>query len=254
MIELARVCRSYGKKVAVDELSLSTETGEIFAFLGPNGAGKTTTIKMMVGLLRPNSGRIEIGGIDVAGQPRETNRLVGYVPDQPYLYDKLTGREFLQFVGELRGMPSGDLKESIEKQTAMFDLETFIDHLSESYSHGMKQRVVFASALLHRPRVLIVDEPMVGLDPRSIRKVKDLFRREAASGTTIFMSTHTLAFAEEIADRIGVIDRGRLRFLGTVDNLRHETESHDSTLEQLFLDLTEDEELKVQSRESRVQS
>jgi ABC-2 type transport system ATP-binding protein len=238
MIELHRVTRRYGQKLAVEELDLEIPSGELFAFLGPNGAGKTTTIKMMVGLLRPTTGTVRIGGFDIAANPREVNLRTGYVPDEPYLYEKLTGREFLRFVADLYGLPAERATDSIEEQINTFELSEFVDLLTESYSHGMKQRLVFASALLHRPEVIIVDEPMVGLDPRSMRMVKDLLRAKARGGTTVFMSTHTLAIAEEIADRIGVITNGRLRFLGTVDELRTQLACDDS-LEQLFLTLTE---------------
>src|SRR5262245_17092622 len=239
MIELQCVSRWYGRKVAVKELGLCVPRGELFAFLGPNGAGKTTTIKMMVGLLRPTAGRVSIGGFDIALHTREVNLCTGYVPDEPYLYDKLTGREFLRFVAELYGMSKHDSAVSIDRQISTFDLANFVDQLTESYSHGMKQRLVFASAMLHNPDVLIVDEPMVGLDPRSMRMVKDLLRERACAGTTVFMSTHTLAIAEEIADRIGVITSGTLQFLGTVDELRRQLACDDS-LEQLFLTLTEE--------------
>jgi ABC-2 type transport system ATP-binding protein len=243
MIDLRNVTRLYGKKVAVEGLDLYVPRGELFAFLGPNGAGKTTTIKMMVGLLRPTAGRVEIGGHDITTHTREVNLCTGYVPDEPYLYDKLTGREFLRFVAELYGMSAKDWAERIERQIGTFELGGFLDQLTESYSHGMKQRLVFASALLHDPRLLIVDEPMVGLDPRSMRMVKDLLRERARAGNTVFMSTHTLAMAEEIADRIGVIAGGKLRFLGTVDELRRQL-ARDDSLEQLFLALTSESELE----------
>jgi ABC-2 type transport system ATP-binding protein len=240
MIDLNSVTRLYGKKVAVDGLDLKIPSGELFAFLGPNGAGKTTSIKMMVGLLQPTEGRIEICGYDVVRDSREANLRTGYVPDEPYLYDKLTGREFLQFMGELYGMVPADNAARIDEQIDQFGLRDFVDQMAESYSHGMKQRLVFASALLHRPKVLIVDEPMVGLDPRSMRLVKDILREETRQGATVFMSTHTLAVAEEIADRIGVITNGQLLFLGTVADLRAKMSS-DESLEQLFLALTEAE-------------
>ncbi|MGE0757483.1 MAG: ABC transporter ATP-binding protein [Pirellulaceae bacterium] len=239
MIELQQATRLYGRKVAVNKLDLVVPRGELFAFLGPNGAGKTTTIKMMVGLLRPTSGVVSIGGHDISLHPREVNLCTGYVPDEPYLYDKLTGREFLKFVADLYGMSPAAAAESLERQIVTFGLAEFVDQLTESYSHGMKQRLVFASALLHNPSVLIVDEPMVGLDPRSMRLVKDLLRDKARSGTTVFMSTHTLAVAEEIADRIGVITGGQLRFLGTVSDLRRQL-ARDDSLEQLFLRLTDE--------------
>lgn len=239
MIELERVTRTYGATVAVRELDLSVNRGEIFAFLGPNGAGKTTTIKMLVGLLRPTSGVIRVANLDVVQRPREAKARVGYVPDQPLLYDKLSGREFLQFIADMYSMPPSQAPRAIEQQIEAFGLADFVDQLTESYSHGMKQRLVFASALIHRPAVLVVDEPMVGLDPRSIRLVKDLLRGHATEGTTVFMSTHTLSVAEEMADRIGVIDRGHLLFLGTVDELRGRLSLHDSPLEHLFLKLTD---------------
>ena len=240
MIDIEQVTRCYGSKTAVSELDLSIPRGELFAFLGPNGAGKTTTIKMMVGLLQPTAGRVRVAGYDVRTETREANLRTGYVPDEPYLYDKLTGREFLHFIAELYGLPRAVAAENIARQIDDFGLVSFVDHLAESYSHGMKQRLVFASALLHDPEVLVVDEPMVGLDPRSMRLVKDLLRNRVRQGATIFMSTHTLAVAEEIADRIGVITNGQLRFLGTVDELREQLASND-TLEQLFLALTEEE-------------
>ncbi len=241
MIELCDVIRRYGSKTAVDGLNLTVPAGELFAYLGPNGAGKTTSIKMLVGLLRPTAGQVRLAGIDVVKNPREASRVVGYVPDEPYLYEKLSGREFLQFVAAMYGIQGAAAAESIEEQVARFELRSFIDHLCETYSHGMKQRLVFASALVHRPRVLIVDEPMVGLDPRSMRLVKDLLRRQADSGVTVFMSTHTLSVAEEIADRIGVVDRGRLRFLGSVAQLREQLRLDSHSLEELFLRLTEEE-------------
>lgn len=242
MIELCDVTRNYGEKVAVRGLTLGIPQGELFAFLGPNGAGKTTTIKMLVGLLRPTAGVVRVAGVDVAADPRGANRLSGYVPDEPHLYEKLTGREFLEFLAEAYGLPRGEIGPAIQRQIDDFELAPFIDQLGESYSHGMKQRLVFASALLHRPQVLIVDEPMVGLDPRSMRHVKDLLRAQARAGVTIFMSTHTLSVAEELADRIGVINHGRLSFLGTVGELREQLALQDRSLEDLYLVLTQDEE------------
>jgi len=239
MIELEAVSRTYGAHLAVDALSLNVPAGELFAFLGPNGAGKTTTIKMLVGLLQPTSGRVRICGHDVVDEPRLASRYVGFVPDEPHLYEKLSGREFLQFVANLHGLPPEEADSQIAKQIDRFELKGFVDQLAESYSHGMKQRLIFGSSLLHRPRVLILDEPMVGLDPRSMRRVKDVLREESAGGTTVFMSTHTLPLAEEIAGRIGVVSRGQLQFVGTVQALRKQLERHDSSLEELFLTLTE---------------
>jgi ABC-2 type transport system ATP-binding protein len=238
MIQFDDITRTYGRKVAVDGLNLTVRSGELFALLGPNGAGKTTTIKILVGLLRPDSGTVRVCGLDVARQTRQAARILGYVPDQPFLYDKLTGREFLEFAAEMRGLDRPAAKASIDREREYFDLTDFLDGLTETYSHGMKQRLVFASAVLHDPSVLVIDEPMVGLDPRSVRMVKEMLCRRAAAGTTVFMSTHTLALAEEIADRIGIVNNGRLHFLGTVAQLQQELSSEHTSLESLFLELT----------------
>jgi ABC-2 type transport system ATP-binding protein len=210
----------------------------LFAFLGPNGAGKTTTIKMIVGLLRPSSGRVRLCGYDVVTEPREASRRLGYVPDEPYLYDKLSGREFLQFIIDMYGLDSRTGMDHLDREIENFHLSDFIDDLTESYSHGMKQRLVFAAALLHDPQVLVLDEPMVGLDPRSARLVKDLLKAKTQDGMTVFMSTHTLGIAEEIADRIGIVDRGRMRCLGTHDELRQSLAFSGTSLEELFLEVT----------------
>lgn len=241
MIDLSNVTKQYGTRTAVDKLNLSIPKGEVFAFLGPNGAGKTTTIKMMVGLLLPTEGVVTLSSFDVARHPREAKSQLGYVPDQPDLYDKLTGREFLAFVGEMYGMNRDESATEIERLAEIFDLTPFYDRLTESYSHGMKQRVAFASALLHKPSILMLDEPMVGLDPKTMRLVKDLLKEESQNGLTVFMSTHTLSVAEEVANRIGVIDHGKLLFLGTIDELRSELSANASNLESLFLRLTDGE-------------
>lgn len=238
MIEFVDVSRTYGQKLAVSHLNLTIEPGELFAFLGPNGAGKTTTIKMLVGLLRPTSGTIRVCGFDVGAEDRDARRVLSYVPDEPYLYDKLSGREFLRFIVEMYGLDPKLGSERIDREIEAFELAAFIDDFSESYSHGMKQRLVFAAAMLHDPAVLVIDEPMVGLDPRSARILKDLLRAKSRAGTTIFLSTHTLALAEEIADRIGILDRGHLMFLGTVTELEQQLQLHDSSLERLFLEMT----------------
>lgn len=239
MIRFEHVTHRFGRKTAVDDLNLTIPSGELFALLGRNGAGKTTTIKVLVGLLRPSEGKVWVDNISVMDEPSETNRLIGYVPDQPQLYDKLTGREFLEFVGQMYGLSGGPLQEAIERQIAQFQLADFADFLAESYSHGMKQRTVFAAALLHEPRTIVVDEPLVGLDPHSIRLAKDLLRKSAREGAAVLMSTHTLAVAEEIADRIGIIDRGRLLFEGTLPSLRKELGDGQSRLEDLYLRLIE---------------
>ena len=246
MIQYENVTRNYGRKVAVKSLDLAVRRGELLAFLGPNGAGKTTTIKMTVGLLRPGTGTVRVCGIDVSSHPREAAGRLGYVPDQPYLYDKLTGREILQFMADMRGMEQSLTQERIAQQIEIFSLGEFIDDLTERYSHGMKQRLVFASALLHHPDVLIVDEPMVGLDPKSMRLVKDLLREQADRGTTVFMSTHTLGVVEEIADRIGILDRGELLFLGTLKELKQRLPAEDASLERLYLEMTAGEDRGAQ--------
>lgn len=239
MIEFQDVTRTYGDRVAVSRLSLTVPPGELFCFLGPNGAGKTTSIKLLVGLLRPTSGSLRVCGFDLTRQHREAAQAIGYVPDEPYLYDKLTGREFLQFVAGMYGMTKQEEFAGIERTIALLDLADFVDDLTETYSHGMKQRLVFAAALLHEPRVLVIDEPMVGLDPRTARIVKNLIRAQANAGATVFVSTHSLSMVEEIADRIGILDHGCLRAVGTLSELRSTITGGDASLESLFLQLTD---------------
>jgi ABC-2 type transport system ATP-binding protein len=235
MIELRGVSKMFGPKRAVDHLDLHVRAGELFAFLGPNGAGKTTTIKMVCGLLEPTAGLVRVGGHPASSH--EARRLIAYVPDQPFLYEKLTGREFLKFVVEMYGIERGNGARRIGDLVETFEMEDYIDDLTENYSHGMKQRVVFASALVHAPRVLIVDEPLVGLDPRSARIVKDLFLAQARRGVAVLMSTHLLAIAEELADTIGIIDHGRMLAHGSLAEIRERAQMH-GPLEPLFLKLT----------------
>jgi len=237
LIQLDHVSKSYGTKHAVQDLSLDIAAGELFAFLGPNGAGKTTTIKMMCGLLFPTSGRVLIGGYDMRTQGDLARPLLSYVPDQPYLYEKLTGREFLQFIAEMYGLPPERCKERIATVIRQFSLESFVDDLTERYSHGMRQRTVFASALVHEPRVLIVDEPTVGLDPYSVRQLKDLLRQQADAGTTVFLSSHSLDVVEELADRMAILNNGRLVGVGGLEELRNQA-AVDGNLEKVFLTLT----------------
>ena len=239
MIEFQQVYRAYGEKVAVENLSLCIAAGELYALLGHNGAGKTTAIKMLVGLIRPGSGAVRVGGYDLVTQTRQAAALVGYVPDQPFLYDKLSGREILNFVGRMYGMDNEQVAHAIDREIGRFELSEFVDELTETYSHGMKQRTVFASALLHSPRVLVVDEPMIGLDPHSIRLVKDLLQREVAGGMCILMSTHTLQAAEEISNRVGIMSHGHLVFDGTVESLRERFPVGNQSLETMYLALTE---------------
>jgi ABC-2 type transport system ATP-binding protein len=238
MIEFHRVTRTYARNVAVDELTLTIPPGELFALLGPNGAGKTTAIKMLAGLLRPTAGSVRVCGYDLVRDLRSATRWIGYVPEEPFLYDKLSGHEFLEFTAEMRGLDRPAIDCAIQRECANFGLREFLDDLTETSSHGMKQRLVFAAALLHDPHVLVVDEPTVGLDPRGARVAKDRLRAAASAGRTVFMSTHALAIAEEIADRIGIMDRGRLHFLGTMSELRDELASPHTSLESLFLELT----------------
>jgi ABC-2 type transport system ATP-binding protein len=239
VIELVNVTKRYGTKPAIENLSLQVPPGELFAFLGPNGAGKTTTIKMLCGLLFPTSGQVRVGGFDVQRDGDQARQLISYVPDQPFLYEKLTGREFLQFVADLYGMTADAAAARLQEVIDLFALHEFVDDLTERYSHGMRQRTVFAAALIHEPKLLIADEPTVGLDPKSIRMLKDLLRAEANRGTTVFLSTHSLDIAQELADRIGIVERGRLIGCGTLADLRKQA-SVDGSLEDVFLKLTEE--------------
>lgn len=247
MIQLKEMRKTYGDKVAVAGLTLDVAAGEIFAFLGPNGAGKTTTIKVLAGLLRQDSGQAAVSGFDLKTEGLRARAIMSYVPDEPYLYDKLTAREFLQMTCDLYGMPRESTASRIDEAAARFELHGFMDNLIEGFSHGMKQRTVIAAALLHKPRLLVIDEPMVGLDPRSARTVKDTMKRlSREEGMTVFMSTHTLSVAEEIADRVGILNKGKLAALGTVQELRSlrtaaSADGHER-LEDLFLELTAPQE------------
>ncbi len=239
MIDLRSVTKRYGTKTAVENLNLQVERGELFAFLGPNGAGKTTTIKLMCGLLFPTSGSVRVGGFDLRSEGDKARQLLSYVPDQPFLYEKLTGREFLQFISSMYGLAADHSARRIEEVIEVFELRPFVDDLTERYSHGMRQRTVFAGALLHEPSVLIIDEPTVGLDPRSVRLLKNLLRTEANRGVTVFLSTHSLDIAQELADRIGIVDHGRLVSCGPLADLRRQASS-DGSLEDVFLKITEE--------------
>jgi ABC-2 type transport system ATP-binding protein len=239
MIELCELTKCYGTTVAVDRLNLSVPSGGIFGFLGPNGAGKTTTIRMMMGLLQPSGGSVQLGGHDLHTEPLRAKALCGFVPDRPHVYEKLTGAEYLDFAADLYQVESSARVARRERLLEVFDLSEWRNELVESYSHGMKQRLVMAAALVHAPRILIVDEPTVGMDPRGARLLKRLFRELAADGATVFMSTHSLEVAEELCDQIGIILRGRLVALGTVDELHEQAGRHDgATLESVFLRLT----------------
>ena len=216
MIELLGVSKQYGKFPALRDLDLEVRSGEIFGFLGPNGAGKTTTIKVIAGLIRPTSGEVLIKGNSVQKDPLRAKQCVGLVPDRPFLYEKLTGREFLRFMASLYGVPRGRFETASEDLLSLFRLGNWADQLIESYSHGMRQRLVMAGAFIHDPAVLVVDEPMVGLDPEGARLLKDVFRGFAQQKRTIFLSTHSLPVAQELCDRIGILSAGRLVAVGTL--------------------------------------
>jgi len=241
MISARSLTKNYGSLLAVDGLNLEIPQGEFFAFLGPNAAGKTTTIKMLTGLLKPSSGEVTIGGFDMFRQPEKAKALLAYVPDFPFLYDKLTASEFMQFVGDIFSLDRKTIAKRTGELFEKFHLTEYYHELTENLSHGTRQRLVISSALLHDPKVLVIDEPMVGLDPMHARIVKHEFRELVKNGATIFLSTHQLSVAEEVADRIGIIHHGKLIALGTVAQLREN--SHESgALEKVFLSLIDQEE------------
>jgi ABC-2 type transport system ATP-binding protein len=238
MIELNALTKKYGDFQAVNDLNLLVEKGEVFGFIGPNGAGKTTTIKMMGGILEPTNGTVTIAGISMQAEPEKAKSKIGFIPDRPYLYEKLTGMEFLRFTADLYGVSEDVFQATAYKILEDFSLADWADELVESYSHGMKQRLIMSAALLHNPEVIIVDEPMVGLDPAAIIMVKKLFKTLADQGVTVFMSTHTLKVAEDTCDRIGVIHKGSLIALGTTTELQREANVSEADLERVFLNLT----------------
>ncbi len=238
MIELKDLTKRFGKFTAVDRLNLKVSPGEILGFLGPNGAGKTTTIKMMTGILKPTRGTAVIGGYDISRHPLEAKRIFGFIPDRPFLYEQLTGGEFLRFVSGLYRLPEARSRTQRRRLLDLFELAAWKDEPVSSYSHGMKQRLVMAASLLPEPKVLIVDEPMVGLDPRAARIVKQIFRQVAATGVSLFMSTHSLEVAAETCDRIAIILQGRLIAEGTQEELARMAEREGASLESVFLELT----------------
>ena len=238
MIEVTDLTKRYGDFVAVDSLNLDVSAGEIFGFLGPNGAGKTTTIRMLMGILQPTSGRVLLGGHDVQSEPEKAKALAGFIPDRPFIYEKLSGNEFLQFAGKLHGMDTERLRRRAGELLERLDLTRWQDERIEGYSHGMKQRLVVCAALLHEPRILVVDEPMVGMDPRGARTLKDLLRSLAKNGTTVFLSTHSISVAEEICHRIGIIQNGRLIACGSTAEIHGRSGNKDGNLESVFLELT----------------
>lgn len=249
LIETQHLLKRYGEKTAVEDVSFTVYAGEIFGFLGPNGAGKTTTIKMIVGLLQPTDGTVRVAGYDVQKQPLQAKAASGYVPDEPNLYAKLTGRELLRFVGDLYGLNRQQVERRIEELLRLFDLDQAADDTIDSYSHGMQQKTALATGLIHDPKVLVLDEPTVGLDPKSARLIKDILRQIANRGAAVFLSTHILEIAERMCDRIGIINQGRLIAVGTMDELRAlgkhgaptpagSSEMGESSLEDIFLSLT----------------
>ena len=238
MIRLMQLTKRYGKFTAVDHIDLVVPSGELFGFLGPNGAGKTTTFRMIAGILRPTSGTVEIGGIDISRRPLEAKARLGFIPDRPFVYDKLTGGEFLRFAAALYGQQGPTIERRIDELLELFELSRWKDELTESYSHGMRQKLIISGALVHRPEVIVVDEPMIGLDPKSARLLKDLFRQFVDRGGTVLMSTHTLEVAESMCDRLAIIHGGRIAVHGTLAEVQEQTASEDLGLEDLFLKLT----------------
>ena len=239
-LEITNLTKTFGDFTAVNNISLQVKAGEIFGFLGPNGAGKTTTIKILAGLLRPDSGKVLINGRSLAGQPLACKQDTGYIPDRPWLYEKLTGWEYLQFVASLYGLEEGQFNSATSTYLELFDLSDWPHHLIESYSHGMRQKLIMTSVLMLNQPLMIIDEPMVGLDPKSARIVKELFKQKAAGGTAIFLSTHSLEVAEELCGRIGIVTNGTLRISGSMAELRAGAGSSDQNidLEDIFLQLT----------------
>jgi len=240
MIRLSKITKRYGRILAVDNLDIRVNKGEIFGFIGPNGAGKTTTIKMIGGLIAPSAGTITINGIDMRKNPEQAKQCIGFIPDRPYIYAKLTGMEFLRFTADLYSMNENGFYDKARDLLKTFSIFDWADELIESYSHGMKQRLIMTAALLHDPKILIVDEPMVGLDPRAIRLVKDLFKKLAEEyGISIFLSTHALEVAQDLCHRIGVIHKGKVIATGTTNDLVREANVKEMDLEAVFLRLTE---------------
>jgi ABC-2 type transport system ATP-binding protein len=242
MIRIINLRKQYGRLAAVDNLNIEVAPGEIFGFLGPNGAGKTTTIRVMMGILKASSGRVILGGHDVEQEPQQAKAIAGFIPDRPFIYEKLSGKEFLTFIAKLHRMESARLRRRIDELLEYFELANWQDELVEGFSHGMKQRLVLCAALVHEPRILIVDEPMVGLDPKGARTIKDLFRSLAKNGTTVFLSTHSISVAEEVCHRIGIIQKGHLIAAGTMADIYRLTHGQDSNLEDVFLELTQQQD------------
>jgi len=244
VIEIINLTKRYGNITAVSGIHLNIPSGQFFGFLGPNGAGKTTTIKTIVGLLRPTSGIVRVEGFDVQQEPIQAKHVVGFIPDKPFIYEKLTGREFLQFSAGLYQVKDDDVELRILQLLETFELTDWANELIESYSHGMRQKLVMSAALIHQPKVLVIDEPMVGLDPKGARQVKKIFTDICQKGTTIFMSTHTLEIAEQMCDHIAIIQKGRIIAQGSMEELRQMSKTSMTTLEDIFLELTGGHDMK----------
>lgn len=240
MLKLENISKSYGdrKVKAVENINLEVKSGEIFGFLGPNGAGKTTTIKMIVGLLKPDSGQITIDGVDMWKTPLKAKSLISYVPDNPEIYDKLSGIEYLNFIADMYGISKEERISKIVYYTKLFEIEHALGDIIGSYSHGMKQKIVLTSALINNPSLFILDEPMVGLDPKSSFNLKEIMRNMCNDGKTVFFSTHVLEVAEKICDRVAIINKGKIITIGTMEELRSHAKERES-LENIFLELTE---------------
>ena len=238
MIEMRNITKRYGNFYAVRDISFDVRRGEIFGFLGVNGAGKTTTLRMLAGVLRPTEGSISIGGFPMDQEPEKAKAITGYIPDRPYIYAKLTGREFLQFVADLYRVPNDLANKRMDELLGEYGLSDWQHELVDSYSHGMKQRLATAAALVHNPQLLIIDEPMVGLDPHGAKLLKDSLRRYATEGMAIMLSTHSLNVAEEVSDRVAIINEGSILACGTLDELREKTGEFEKGLESMFLNLT----------------
>jgi ABC-2 type transport system ATP-binding protein len=251
MIQLINLTKHYGKVAAVDGLDLEVPAGQIFGFLGPNGAGKTTTIRVMMGILKATSGRVLLDGHDVVSEAQKAKALAGFIPDRPFIYEKLSGSEFLQFIGKLHRLENEKLSRRIAELLEHLELSHWKDELVESYSHGMKQRLIVCAALIHQPRILVVDEPMVGMDPKGARTIKDLFCSLSKNGTTVFLSTHSISVAEEICHRIGIIQKGRLIACGTMNELYDRAAGRHGNLESVFLELTREQERNAIAAEFR---
>jgi len=245
MIQIINLTKHYGKLAALDKLNLEVAPGEIFGFLGPNGAGKTTTIRCMMGILKPTAGQVLLDGHDIVGDAQNAKAISGFIPDRPFIYEKLSGREFLHFVGKLHRLDAARLSARMTELLECLEMTPWQDELVESYSHGMKQRLVVCGALMHQPKILVVDEPMVGMDPKGARTLKDLFRALAKGGTTVFLSTHSIAVAEEICHRIGIIRTGRLIACGSMSDIHAQTDDINGNLESAFLELTREQDLAV---------